>query len=123
MPGTQAPTAPAVSRPLVLLRLTGRGILDAVGGLAGRKPLLVPLAGEPGTVAMLTTPDGRRGDLALNPGNRYPEWQQAIAARSAVRISFYRPGRAAIASWIQSAPFMTATPDLHVPDGGRWWAG
>ena len=123
MPGTQAPTAPAVSRPLALLRLTGRGILDAAGGLADRKPLLVPLAGEPGDRRDAHDAGWPPGDLALNPGNRYPEWQQAIAARSTVRISFYRPGRAAIASWIQSAPFMTATPDLHVPDGGRWWAG
>src|SRR5579859_7008992 len=43
--------------PRAMLRFTGRGILDAVGGLVGRPPLLVPLAGEPGTVAMLTTPD------------------------------------------------------------------
>jgi pimeloyl-ACP methyl ester carboxylesterase len=53
----------------------------------------VPLAGQPGTVALLTTPDGRDGDRALNPGNRYPEWQQAAAARSAFGLGFYRPGR------------------------------
>ncbi len=80
-------------KPLAMLRLTGRGVLDAVGGLARRRPLLVPLAGQPGTVAVLTTPDGMDGDRALNPGNRYPEWQQAIAARSALRIGPYRPGR------------------------------
>ena len=79
--------------PLAMLRFTGRGVLDAVGGLLGRQPLLVPLAGEPGTVAMLTTPDGLDGDRALNPDNRYPDWQQAIAARSALRITLYRPGR------------------------------
>ena len=80
-------------KPLALLRLTGRGVLDTVGGLAGRQPLLVPLAGEPGTVAMLTTPDSLDGDRALNPANSYPDWQQAIAARSALRLGFYRPGR------------------------------
>jgi fermentation-respiration switch protein FrsA (DUF1100 family) len=80
-------------RPLAMLRLTGRGVLDALGGLVGRQPLLVPLAGEPGTVAMLTTPDGIDGDRALNPDNRYPDWQQVIAARSALGITFYRPGR------------------------------
>lgn len=82
-------------KPLAMLRFTGRGLLDALGGLAGRRPLLVPLAGAPGTVAMLTTPDGRDGDRALNPGNRYPEWQQSVAARSALRVGMYRPGRAA----------------------------
>jgi len=80
-------------RPLALLRFTARGIADAVGALAGRPPRLVPLTGEPGTVALLTTPDGRDGGRVLNPGNRYPDWQQEIAARSALRLGFYRPGR------------------------------
>jgi fermentation-respiration switch protein FrsA (DUF1100 family) len=80
-------------KPLALLRFTGRGILDALGGLVGRRPLLVPFVGQPGTVAMLTTPDSLDGDRALNPGNRYPDWQQAVAARSALRFGFYRPGR------------------------------
>jgi len=53
----------------------------------------VPTAGEPGTVALLTTPDGQDGDRALNPGHQYPDWQQAVAARSALRLAFYRPGR------------------------------
>jgi fermentation-respiration switch protein FrsA (DUF1100 family) len=51
------------------------------------------LTGEPGTVAFLSTPDGLDGDRALNPGNRYPEWQQEIAARSIPPIAAYRPGR------------------------------
>jgi pimeloyl-ACP methyl ester carboxylesterase len=79
--------------PLSVLRLTGRGVRDALGGLVGRPPLLVPLAGRPGTVAALTTPDSLDGDRALNPGNRYPGWPQVIAARSALRVGFYRPGR------------------------------
>jgi pimeloyl-ACP methyl ester carboxylesterase len=90
-----ARNAASHQKPLPLLRLFGRGLLDAVGGLVGRPPLLVPLAGKPGTLAMLTTPDAQQGDLALNPGNRYPQWQQEIAARSALRLSFYRPGRVA----------------------------
>jgi pimeloyl-ACP methyl ester carboxylesterase len=78
---------------LALLRLTGRGFLDALGGRVGRQPRLVPLVGEPGTVAVLTTPDIRDSGRALNPGSRYPDWQQAVAARSALRLGFYRPGR------------------------------
>jgi dienelactone hydrolase len=77
-------------RPLAMLRLTGRALLDA---LPRRRPLLVPLTGEPGTVALLTTPDGLDGDRALNPGNRYPEWQQEVAARSVLPVAAYRPGR------------------------------
>jgi uncharacterized protein len=79
--------------PLAMLRFTGRALLDALGGLVGRQPRLVPLAGEPGTVALLTTPDGIDGDRALNPDSRYPDWQQAVAARSTLSFGFYRPGR------------------------------
>jgi uncharacterized protein len=88
-----APRAVRHSTPLAQLRLSARAVLDATGGLFGREPLLVPLAGEPGTVAMLSTPDSLDGDRALNPGNMYPEWQQTIAARSVLRIGLYRPGR------------------------------
>jgi uncharacterized protein len=81
-------------KPLAMLRFTGRGALDAIGGVAGRQPRLVPLVGEPGTVALLTTPDSLNdGGRALNPDNRYPDWLQAVAARSALRIGLYRPGR------------------------------
>jgi pimeloyl-ACP methyl ester carboxylesterase len=61
----------------------------------GRQPLLVPLAGTPGTVTSLTTPDSQKGADALNPGNRYPEWRQEVSASSALRVGFYRPGRQA----------------------------
>jgi len=81
--------------PLAMLRFVGRGVVDTVGGLLGRRPLLVPLTGEPGTVALLTTPDGRQGGQVLSPGNRYPDWQQAVAARSALSLLRYRPGTVA----------------------------
>lgn len=80
-------------RPSALLRLAGRGLLDALGGLVGRPPLLVPLAGEPGTVAVLTTPDARDGDRALDPDGQYADWPRAVAARSTLGLAFYRPGR------------------------------
>ena len=80
-------------KPAAMLRFTGRALLDTVGGC--RRSSLVPLVGPPGTVAMLTTPDAQDGDRALNPGNRYPDWQQAVAARSALRLGVYSPGRVA----------------------------
>jgi fermentation-respiration switch protein FrsA (DUF1100 family) len=82
-------------KPLTMLRFTGRAVADGLGGLVGRAPRLVPLAGPPGTVAVLTSPDGRDGTRALNRGNRYPGWQQAVAARSVFPLGFYRPGRCA----------------------------
>jgi uncharacterized protein len=88
-----APNAMRHQTTLAALRFTGRAVLDAVGGRVGRNPLLVPLAGEPGTVTSLTTPDSLNGDRALNPDNKYPDWQQEVAARSALRVGLYRPGR------------------------------
>jgi uncharacterized protein len=88
-----APNALRHQTPIASLRFTGRAILDALGGFVGRDPLLVPLAGEPGTVTALTTPDALHGAEALNPDNRYPHWQQEVAARSALCGGFYRPGR------------------------------
>jgi pimeloyl-ACP methyl ester carboxylesterase len=78
-----------------MLRLTGLAVLDVLGRIAGRPPRLVPLNGEPGTVAFLTTPDAQQTGEALNPGNRYPDWQQDAAAGFGLRLGFYRPGREA----------------------------
>jgi uncharacterized protein len=74
--------------PLIALR-------DVLRGLAGREPLVVPLAGPRGAVAVLTTPDATDSQQALNPGNAYPRWQQAIAARSVIPLGMYRPGSTA----------------------------
>jgi uncharacterized membrane protein YgcG len=41
---------------------------------------------------MLTTPDSLQTDEALH-ADRYPGWRQEVAARSALRLGFYRPGR------------------------------
>jgi uncharacterized protein len=88
-----ARNAARYQRPLAMARFTGRGIADALGALAGRPPKLVPLTGEPGTVALLTTPDAQDGTRALDPDGQYSGWRQEIATRSALRVGFYRPGR------------------------------
>ena len=90
-----SPRALSHETPGVLARFPLIALRDLARGLAGREPLVVPLAGPRGAVAMLTTPDASDGDRALNPGNAYPRWQQTIAARSVVPIGLYRPGRTA----------------------------
>jgi uncharacterized protein len=89
------PNALRHETPGVLARFPLVALRDAARQLAGREPLLVPLAGPRGAVAMLTTPDAADGDRALNPGNAYPGWQQSIAARSVLPLGLYRPGSAA----------------------------
>ena len=110
------PNAMRHQTPLGFLRFTGRALLDAAGGLVGRAPLLVPLAGEPGTVTSLTSPDALNGSQALNPDDKYPDWQQEVAARSALRVGFYRPGRHA--SRVQCPLLMLAYDDDGVAPAG-----
>src|SRR6185437_339975 len=82
--------------PSAALRLQLRGAGDVLGRrLLRRPPVLIPLAGPRGTVASITTPDGARGGQALDPDGRYPAWEQTVAAASALRVAFYRPGRTA----------------------------
>lgn len=88
-----APHALRSMTPRAALGLFGRGIADALGGLAGRPPLLVPTAGTRGTIAALTTPDTMDGDRALDPDNLHTTWDRTVAARLALRIGGYRPGR------------------------------
>lgn len=81
------------SSPKASLGLIFCTLRDGLGALFGREPVLVPLSGPRGSVVSLGTPDAENGPRALNPGNKYPEWQQEIAARSALTIGLYRPIR------------------------------
>lgn len=91
-----SPNAMRAMTPGAALRLQLRAARDLIGRrLLRRPPVLIPLAGPRGTVASLTTPDGARGGQALDPHDRYPEWEQTVAAASALRLAFYRPGRVA----------------------------
>ncbi|HET6870074.1 MAG TPA: alpha/beta hydrolase [Solirubrobacteraceae bacterium] len=91
-----APRAMRAMTPAAALRLHLRAAGDLLGRrLLRRPPVLIPLAGPRGTVASITTPDGARGGQALDPDGRYREWDQTVAAASALRLAFYRPGRTA----------------------------
>ncbi len=82
-------------QPVATLRLIGRSLGDQLRGLVRRPPWTVPVAGPPGTVAVLTTPDATDAGRALDPANKYPQWKQSIAARSVLALGSYRPGRRA----------------------------
>ncbi|GAB3925473.1 alpha/beta hydrolase [Microlunatus endophyticus] len=88
-----SPKALRYESPGVALRFPLIAAADAIGGLFGRVPHVIPLAGPRGTVAMLSTPDALDGAAALDPDGRYPEWKQTIAARSVLPLMAYRPGR------------------------------
>ena len=86
--------AASYQKPLAMLRFTGRGVLDALGGLIGRRPLLVPLVGPPGTVAMLSTPDAVKdgvGRSARTTGTRIGS-RRSLPARRCALASTRRAG-------------------------------
>ena len=59
-------------KPLAMLRFTGRACSTRSAGSSAVRRCWCRSSGQPGTVAVLTTPDGRRRRPALNPGNRVP---------------------------------------------------
>ena len=89
------PNALRHESPGVVLRFPFIALRDVARGLVGRAPMLIPLAGPRGSMAMLTTPDAQEASTALDPDGTYPNWVQAIAARSVMGLAAYRPGRRA----------------------------
>lgn len=76
--------------PFTSLRVTLRALRDLVGSWFGRRPRSIPLAGEPGTVALMTAPDAVPGYLALvEEGSTF---RNEVAARVALDIALGRPG-------------------------------
>ena len=73
--------------------LTVAGLRDQLGALLGREPHTVPAVGAPGTLAVMATEDAEPGFRALVPAQS--TWENRVAARIALRVGLYRPGRAA----------------------------
>ncbi|MGZ4512724.1 MAG: alpha/beta hydrolase [Mycobacterium sp.] len=79
--------------PRNLVRMLGLGLLDQVGAWFSRPPRLVPAAGNPGDFGALTAPEAMPGFQGIVGPNS--KWRNAFAARLALRLAFYRPGRKA----------------------------
>ncbi|OBH40089.1 alpha/beta hydrolase [Mycobacterium mantenii] len=85
-------SARTITNPLTAARMTARAVRDALAGRRGRPPVMVATAGKPGEVALMNTPDAYAGYLRLVPdGVSFPN---EVAARIALHIFSYRPGRA-----------------------------
>lgn len=108
--------ASAFSQPLGLVaRLIAAGVWDQCRALFGRQPYRVDAAGYPGDVAMMTSPDAAPMAMRL-AGDRYEELlpENNVAARIALRVPFYSPGRRAhkitAPTLVQIAERDTVTP-------------
>ena len=70
----------------LLLKLTGHGLLDFSAAAFGRTHC-IPIVGQPGTLAMMSTPDAEDGYRRLMPAGVRDD----VAARIALRVAAYRP--------------------------------
>ncbi|WCS18693.1 alpha/beta fold hydrolase [Mycobacterium marinum] len=79
--------------PTTAIRVTARSMRDLIGSRLGRPPVMIPTAGKPGEVALMTAPDAYPGYLGLMPqGAQVPN---EVAARIGIKVLGYRPGRSA----------------------------
>jgi pimeloyl-ACP methyl ester carboxylesterase len=79
--------------PANIVKATIAGLADQLGAVARQPPRYIPAVGPPGTLALMTSPDSQPGFEALVPSQT--RWENRVAARFALRIATYRPGRSA----------------------------
>lgn len=79
--------------PLATLKVLPSVAKDYLSIVARRPPAMIPLAGPPGSTALMNAPDALAGYQALLPANS--TFRNEVAARVAPTIATYRPGRAA----------------------------
>ncbi|OBI21865.1 alpha/beta hydrolase [Mycobacterium sp. E2497] len=84
-------SARTISNPLVFARVGLLAARDLVAARLRKPPVMVPTVGRPGDVALMTTPDAYPGYLRLVPEGE--ELTNEVAARIALTIMAYRPGR------------------------------
>jgi len=81
-------------RPLrVTLELFIRAIVDAVGGLVPRAPVMIPMLGLPGRFAVFTGDEDYESMRELEA--RAPTWRNEMTARSLFSLLRYRPAKLA----------------------------
>lgn len=71
-----------------LLKLTWLGMVDIGRSVFGMSPKLVPAGGEPGEVAMMTTPDTLPGLKGIEA----PGWRNELCGRLSLTLALHRPG-------------------------------
>lgn len=76
--------------PLQSMKLTAHGLYDMARSAVGRSPHYVAASGQPGSTALMTAPEAA-GYLQLVPSQH--EFDQRVAARFALKIGLYSPGR------------------------------
>ena len=90
-PFTDGIASALAMRPDSSVKVMARAVRDVAGARLGRPPVMVATAGPPGSAALMTAADAEPGYLALVPAQA--PFANQVAARSALDIIRYRPGR------------------------------
>lgn len=77
--------------PVASLKALPVVVRDYAAMLRGRTPAMIPLAGPPGSVALMNAPDALPGYQALLPEDS--TFRNEVAARVVPTITTYRPGK------------------------------
>lgn len=70
------------------VHLTVLGLYDLLRAALRLSPIMMPVVGEPGSRALLTSSDALAGYQRIAP----PEWRNEICARASLILGSYRPG-------------------------------
>ncbi|UZU00590.1 alpha/beta hydrolase [Burkholderia ambifaria] len=76
-----------------LIKVTARAIRDQFRAWLGGHPVTIPIAGKPGGVALMVAPDAEPGYMKLVPNDMSAVFRNYVAARFALQIIRYFPGR------------------------------
>ncbi len=93
VPHVSGPAAVRSTGLLPSLRVIRLGVLDQAAALLHRGPVYVDAVGEPGTTAVMTTPDAVPGltQQADESGLTEGDYPYHVAARITLKIGFYSP--------------------------------
>ncbi len=94
VPHVTGPASAFAQSPKLLSRLVLAALRDQVGAWLGRQPYRVKSIGRPGEVAMMTSPGAYELVMEM-AGDKHEELlaENDVAARIALRVPFYSPGR------------------------------
>jgi fermentation-respiration switch protein FrsA (DUF1100 family) len=113
-PFTSGPASALVTNPISSAKVTAMALADRAGSLLGRAPIHVATAGAPGSASLMATADAVDGYLGIVPNDS--PFENFVAARVALQIATYQPGRDA-AKVIAPILFCICEQDTVAPSG------